>query len=90
MVDWIRSTVAEVSILGKVTTVQAEKLSFVKDVEEGGSSVPVIGQTCNSVAILSGLRASCKPDFNDKRPLTNTILFHEGKKGFCFVLFFFT
>lgn len=47
MVDWIRSTVAEVSILGRVTTMQAEKLlSFVKDLEEGGLSVPGINQTC--------------------------------------------
>lgn len=36
VVDWIRSTVAEVSILGRVTTMQAEKLlRFVKDWKKG-------------------------------------------------------
>lgn len=37
MVDWIRSTVAEVRVLGGITTIQAEELvSFVNDWEEKG------------------------------------------------------
>lgn len=38
VVDWIRSTVAEVRILGRITTVEAEELfSFVNDWEKKGA-----------------------------------------------------
>lgn len=75
MVDWIRSTVAEVSILGRVTTMQAEKLlRFVKDWKKG------------ALELVSELHVN--PTSNDKRTLTNTMLFHEGKKGiFVYYLF---
>lgn len=37
VVDWIRSTVAEVRILGRITTIQAEEFfSFVNDREKKG------------------------------------------------------
>lgn len=78
VVDWIRSTVAEVRILGRIATVQAEELfSFVNDWEKKGAFM-----------FLWGSELHVTPASNDKRTLTNATRFHRGKKGIFMVFFF--